>query len=87
MSLNQAKTVVYEDYVVYELICGYSDYGKINIELGAIDAIIDSCDFSDEVKFVFAVKEDVAKNFYDRIVDLFYGRVIPKEIDRRIDYK
>ena len=87
MSLNQAKTVVYEDYVVYELICGYSDYGKINIELGAIDAIIVSCDFSDEVKFVFAVKEDVAKNFYDRIVDLFYGKVIPKEIDRRIDYK
>ena len=87
MSLNQAKTVVYEDYVVYELICGYSDYGKINIELGAIDAIIDFCDFSDEVKFVFAVKEDVAKNFYDRIVDLFYGKVIPKEIHRRIDYK
>lgn len=87
MSLNQAKTIVYEDYVVYELVCSYSDYGKMNVELGEIDAIIDSCDFSDEVKFTFAVKADVAQSFYDKIVDIFYGRVIPKEIDRRIDFK
>lgn len=87
MSLNQAKTIVYEDYVVYDLTCSYSDYGKMNIELQTIDAIIDSCDFSDEVKFVFAVKEDVSKDFCDRIIDIFYGKVVPKEIDRRIDFK
>ncbi len=86
-SLNQAKTVVYEDYVVYELVCSYSDYGKINIEIQAVDAIVDSCDFSDEIKFVFAVKEDVSADFCDRIVDIFYGRVVPKEIARRIDCK
>ena len=86
-SLNEAKILVYEDYVVYELVCNYSDYGKVNIEIQAIDAIVDSCDFSDEVKFVFAVKEDVSKVFYDKIVDTFYGKVIPKEIGKRIDCK
>lgn len=87
MSLNSAETVVYEDYRVLDIECSYSDYGKITIEISQIDAIVDSSDFSDNVKIRFAIKEDVAESFIATIIDNFNGRIIPKYVENRIDCK
>ena len=87
MSLNAAKTVVYEEYTVMNIKLGYSDYGKINIELQAIDAIIDNTDFSDEISINFAVKSEVADSFVAKIIDNFNGRINPKILEKRVDCK
>jgi putative IMPACT (imprinted ancient) family translation regulator len=87
MSLNDAKKVTYEDYVEIEIICPYSDYGKINILLQQYDVIIDDSDFADEIKIKFAVREDISKELLDKIVDTFNGRIIPKCVGIRIDCK
>ena len=87
MSLNSAETVVYEDYRVLDIECSYPDYGKITIEISQIDAIVDSSDFSDNVKIRFAIKEDVAESFIATIIDNFNGRIIPKYVENRIDCK
>lgn len=87
MSLNVAKKVTYEDYVEIEIICPYSDYGKINILLQQYDVIIDDSDFADEIKIKFAVREDISKELLDKIVDTFNGRIIPKCVGIRIDCK
>ncbi len=87
MSLNSAKTVVYEEYTVVSVKFGYSDYGKINIELQAADAIIDNTDFSDEISIKFAIKSEIADDFISRIIDSFNGRIIPQILEKRIDYK
>lgn len=87
MSLNAAKTVVYEEYTVMNIKLGYSDYGKINIELQAVDAIIDNTDFSDEISIDFAVKSEIAESFISKIIDNFNGRVNPQILEKRIDCK
>ena len=87
MSLNEAKKVTYEDYCEIEIICSYSDYGKINILLQQYDVIIDSSDFADEIKIRFAVREDISKELTDKIVDTFNGRITPNCIGKRIDCK
>ena len=87
MSLNSAETVVYEDYRVLDIECSYSDYGKISTEISQADAIVDSSDFSDNVKIRFAIKEDVAESFIASIIDNFNGRIIPKHVENRIDCK
>ena len=87
MSLYSAQTVVYEDYRVLEIECAYSDYGKLSTEISQIDAIIDSNDFSDIIKIKFAIKEEIADSFISTIIDTFNGRIVPKFIENRIDFK
>lgn len=87
MSLNSAETVVYEDYRVLEIESSYSDYGKLSTEISEIDAIIDNNDFSDTVKIKFAIKEAIADTFIASIIDTFNGRIIPKHVENRIDFK
>ncbi len=87
MSLNSAETVVYEDYRVLEILCSYSDYGKLSTEIAQIDAKTDSLDFADNVKIQIAIKEEIAEQFIKSITDLFNGRIVPKYVENRIDYK
>lgn len=87
MSLNAAKTVIYGEYTVMNITLGYSDYGKINLELQAVDAIIDNTDFSDEISIDFAVKSEIADDFIVNLVDNFNGRIVPRILEKRIDYK
>lgn len=87
MSLNAAKVLVYEDYRVIKIECSYSDYGKISTELKAVDAILDDTEFADNVLITFAVREEIANSFVDRIIDIFNGRVVPTIIENRIDCK
>lgn len=87
MALNSAKIVVYEDYTVIEIKCSYSDYGKVNIELQSADAIIDNTDFADDVAITFAIREEIANSFIERIIDTFNGRIKPRVIENRIDCK
>ncbi len=86
-SLNSADILVYEDYRVLKIECSYSDYGKLSTELATVDAIIDESDFSDNIKIVFAIKEEIADAFVSSITDIFNGRIVPKVIENRIDCK
>lgn len=87
MSLNAAKTVVYEEYAVIKVNSSYSDYGKLLTELQAIDAIIDNTEFADDVSITFAIRDEIADKFIEKIVDTFNGRIKPNTIEKRIDCK
>ena len=87
MALEAGGEAVFENYVVMEIKCSYSDYGKINTELSAFDVIVDATRFEDEVTVEFAVKEDLEANLLKRITDAFAGRIFPKTVGKRIDSK
>ncbi len=87
MSLNSADILVYEDYRVLKIECSYSDYGKLSTELATVSAIIDESDFSDNVKIIFAIKEEIADAFISSLTDIFNGRIVPTTIENRIDCK
>ena len=87
MSLNSAKTVIYEDYDVYEIKCSYSDYGKITTLLQQYDVRMDSTDFSEDVFITLAIRNELSKKFEENLIDTFNGKVVPNKIGERIDYK
>lgn len=86
-ALDAGGVSVFESYDVYNLVCPYSDYGKLTIELGNFDAIIDDTDFSDNIQINFAIKAEDSNRFITRCNDIFNGRLTPKIINNRFDTK
>lgn len=87
MALEESGVMIYEDYNEYSVRLSYSDYGRLNIELMNYDVIIDSTDFSDEIEITFAVKAEIAKEFEDKIIDIFNGKLKLNYKKTRIDTK
>ena len=87
LALEAGGISVYETYAVFKIVCNYSDYGKINTELISYDAIIDGTEFGADVTIDFAIKQESADNFTERIIDVFAGKIKPLLINYRIDTK
>ena len=87
MSLNAAKTVIYEDYDVYEIKCSYSDYGKITTMLKQNEVILDSTNFFEDVQIALAIRNELSKKFEENLIDTFNGKILPIKVGERIDCK
>ena len=87
LALNEAGIITYRNYTEFELICGYSEYGKYNVILSEAGAVIDSTDFTDVVAIRYAYPESEAEKLTKKIIETGYGRDIPKEIGKRFDYR
>ncbi len=87
LALEAGGVSIYEKYAVFKIVCGYSDYGKINTELSFFDAIIDNTDFGADVTINFAIKEDCVPKFNERITESFANKISPILLDYRIDTK
>lgn len=87
MALEAGGEAVFESYVEMKIKCTYSDYGRLNTEIGFFDVILDSTSFEDEVTLNIAVKEELSDKLLDKITDAFCGRIVPSVIGKRIDTK
>ena len=87
MALDAGGVCVFENYAVLKIVCPYSDYGKLTIELGNFDAIIDNTDFSENITIDFAIKADDFERFEKKCQDTFNGRLAPTFITTRFDTK
>lgn len=87
MAIEEAGVVQFENYVVFEAECSYSDYQKISFELERLNAIIDGTDFSDNVRICFAVKDKFESEISRRISEISAGKQNLKRICERFDAK
>ena len=87
VGLEAAGIAQFENYVVFEVVCSYSDHTRISFELEKLDAIIDLTDYSDCVKVVFAVKEAQADTIARKITEISAGKSSAKRICERFDAK
>ena len=87
LALEEAGIITYRNYSEFELICGYSEYGKYNVLLTEARAVIDSTDFSDVVTIRYALPKVESDKLTKKIIEAGYGRDIPKEIGNRFDYR
>ncbi len=87
MALEAGGAKIYEMYKAYRAKIPYSDYGKFNLELSSVDAIIDNTEFSEEIIIDYAVREDISEAFEKRLIDIFFGKLIPTYKCSRIDTK
>jgi putative IMPACT (imprinted ancient) family translation regulator len=87
LAIEAAGTITYEPYAEYELCCGYSEYQKYNVLLTNERVCVDSTDFGADVCIRFAVKRSDADRLVQTIIEMGYGKDIPKEIGERLDYR
>lgn len=87
LALDDAGVVQFENYAVFEMVCSYSDYQRISLELDRRGAIIDYTDFSDSVRLGFAVKADFASDISSKIVEISSGKSTAAKIGERFDAK
>ena len=87
LALDEAGIITYRNYTEFELICGYSEYGKYNVILSEAGAVIDSTEFSDVVTIRYAYPRVDTERLTKKIIETGYGRDIPKEVGERFDYR
>ena len=87
VALEAAGIAQFENYVVFEVVCSYSDHQRISFELEKLDAIVDLTDYSDCVKVIFAVKEALAEGIERKITEISAGKSAAKRICERFDAK
>ena len=85
LAIEAAGSVTYEPYVEYELRCGYAEYQKYSVLLANEQVCIDSTDFGADVCIRFAVKRSEAERVTRAIVEMGYGKDIPREVGERLD--
>ncbi|MBR2382054.1 MAG: YigZ family protein [Clostridia bacterium] len=87
MAVEAAGVAQFENYVVLQVACSYSDYQKIGLELERCDAIIDNTDYSDVVSVQFAVKERFTDEITRKISEITSGKNVPAKVCERFDAK
>ena len=87
LAIEAAGIVTYEEYEAFSLSCDYGEYNKINFELECVGAIIDKCDFLENVKLEFAVKSEISELICKKISELSGGKLVPVSAGKRFDCK
>lgn len=87
MAVEAAGIAQFENYVVFKVVCSYSDYQRIGLELEKCDAIIDATDYSDNVEVTFAVKEQLVEGIVRKISEISSGKSQATKIEERFDAK
>ena len=87
MAVEAAGIAQFENYVVLNVACSYSDYQRVGLELERCDAIIDNTDYSDCVAVQFAVKEQFASEITHKISEITSGKNVPTKLCERFDAK
>ncbi len=85
LAIEAAGVVTYEEYEAFSLECDYGEYNKINFELECVGAIIDRCDFLENVKLGFAVKSEISELICRKISELSGGKLVPVSTGKRFD--
>ena len=87
LAVEAAGKITYEPYTEYELSCGSSEYQNYTVIVANAGVLIDSTDFGAEVVIRFAVKRAEGEALVQRIIEIGYGKDIPREVGERLDYR
>ena len=87
LAIDAAQIITYEPYFEYELVCSYSEYQKYNSYFSDIGLIIDSTDFTENVKVCFALKARMSDEVEKKIVEIGNARARLERKGERYDYR
>jgi uncharacterized YigZ family protein len=87
LAIEAAGIITYEPYTELELRCGYSEYQKYSVLLGAANAVIDDVNYAEDVCLRFAINERECDSLVAKIVETGYGKDVPREVGSRFDYR
>lgn len=87
LALEAAGIVTYEPYSEFLLTCGYSEYQKYTAYFFDKGVLVDDTVFDANVTVRFALKRQEADAVVKKIVELSYGRDVPRLVGERYDYR
>ncbi|MBE6616622.1 MAG: YigZ family protein [Ruminococcaceae bacterium] len=74
LAIDEAGFASFEDYAVYKLGVSYSDYQKLTVALGKINAEEDRCDFGEGVTVIAAIEKHRMEEIPRTVSELTYGK-------------
>ena len=87
LALDAAKIVTYEPYSEVLLECGYSEYQKYISYFSDKGVLVDDTQFEAAVTVKFAVKRREVDGVIAKIIEMSYGRDVPRIVGERYDYR
>ena len=87
LALDAAKIVTYEPYSEVLLECGYSEYQKYISYFSDKGVLVDDTQFEASVTVKFAVKRREVDGVIAKIIEMSYGRDVPRIVGERYDYR
>lgn len=87
LALEKAGIITYEPYCMYELKCGYSEYGRYSAYFAENGVVIDSTEFGAEVTVCFALKRRACGDVLKKITEMSGGKDVPVLQGERYDYR
>ncbi len=87
LAVDAAEIVTYDTFKEIDVICSYSDHGKLAALVSSPEFINDGIDFSDKVKISLAIPEDRVQEFVSAVSELTAGRAVINEHGCRFDRK
>lgn len=82
-ALENAGIAEFSELCVFCVECSYGNYGRLRQALTALDASMDSVEFTDSVKVVFAVKKELAENAESAVTEACSGNVALSRLSTR----
>ncbi len=87
LAIEAGGIITYEPYTEYELRSGYSEYQKYQVILTGAGAVIDATEFGADVCVRYAVRSSEGDRLTAKIVEIGYGKDLPRKIGERFDYR
>jgi len=76
LAVCESGTALFENYIEFNVICGYSDYDKFTKFINAEKIILDSTDFGENITVSLAVKHDRFEKINGDIINLTNGKAV-----------
>ena len=73
-AIDEAGFASFEDYAVYKLDVSYSDYQRLTVALGKINAEEDRCAFGEGVTVIAAIEKNRMDEIPSTVSELTYGK-------------
>ena len=86
LAIEDAEIVTFEPFDEMTLKCGYSEYQKYSVIIGASGAIVDDTDFGESVTIRYAIRHPDREALTQKITETGYGKDIPVCTGSRWDH-
>ena len=74
LAVKEAGTALFENYIEFDVICGYSDYDKFSKFISSEKIILDNTVFGENITVSLAVKHDRFESICGAVINLTNGK-------------
>lgn len=82
--LQTAQVVEMVNCTLYKTVCEYSDHQKLEALIQNSGGKIENTDFADKVSIYYSLKNELADDFFLKLVEVFSARLTAEVVEKKI---